>query len=317
MPDTRGRVALALGPEPPEDARHLLRPVDLPPPSTPLPPGPRAAVDFVVRLEGNYPIPAAGVWAAFGDTAAIIDLGFFRLWAQRPERSPFWRTGEEIPTEGPLIAAALTWKLSSLLSSGRAAAEELAGYVLRAGERAAPLGLTAVAAEEPHRAAGRAARLTSIRDRFAKTVEMRLVPQGRAFPARQVWRTAYAMGLEWGDMDLLHWRDPAAGVPLFSVSSLGKPGYFLPERAAEGEGVPGIALAFELPRNPAPVETYDRMAMALAYFRQRLGGRPLTADGAELDADRLDEDRDALERAVTEMSAAGVPPGSAEAEAFF
>src|SRR5437868_3128564 len=39
-PETARRVALALGPEPIEDARHLLPPVSLPSPAPPLPPGP-------------------------------------------------------------------------------------------------------------------------------------------------------------------------------------------------------------------------------------------------------------------------------------
>ncbi|MBC8101706.1 MAG: hypothetical protein H7Z41_03865, partial [Cytophagales bacterium] len=150
-----------------------------------------------------------------------------------------------------------------------------------------------------------------------RAVEMRLTPQGRAFSSRQVWRAAYALGLTWGEMDLLHWYDSLSGAKRFTLSSLGQPGYFLPERAAEGEGIPGIALGFELPTAPSPLATYDRMAVALGYLRHRLGGFPVTTNGAELDADRLDEDRESLREAVEEMARSGIAPGSPEAARYF
>jgi hypothetical protein len=59
------------------------------------------------------------------------------------------------------------------------------------------------------------------------------------------------------------------------------------------------------------------MGVALAYLRQKLGGRPMATDGAELDADRLYEDRDALADAVQEMARAGIAPGSPDAQRVF
>ncbi len=313
------RVGAALGPEPLVGAAHLLQPVAVPPTSPPLLPGPRAGTEFVVDLTGPFPVSAEAVHARLAGRGG--ELGWFWLWAQttRTRTVPFgaWQTGPNIPDNGLLSAVALSWELTGLLSEGAATARELAGYEMRLRERFAPLGFDAAAREAPFLAADRAARLIAIKERFARAVEMRLVPAGRAFPARSVWRTLYALGLEWGRGDLFHWYASATYLPLFTVSSLGPPGYFLPERVVEGEGVPGIALSFELPLNPVPLETYDRMSVVLAHLREQWNGRPTTATGKELDADALYDGREALEAAVDELRGAGLPPGSPQAGAFF
>ena len=156
-----------------------------------------------------------------------------------------------------------------------------------------------------------------LRLQLARSVEMRLLPAGRRFVARDVWRALYALGLVWGNMDVFHWLAPADAsaaaekrMALFTVSASDGPAYFLPERAEEGETVAGLTLSFEISTSPAPLAVYDRMAVALGYLRQRLGGRPAAWDGAELDYDRLHEDRDALAETVREMTALGIAPGS-------
>ncbi|MDX1933515.1 MAG: cell division protein ZipA C-terminal FtsZ-binding domain-containing protein [Capsulimonadales bacterium] len=314
-PDTVRRIALALGPTPPDDARHLLAPVSLPPPFPPLPDGPLPATEFVVELVGRYPISAAALSQAFppGGTG----LGFGRLRIQRERSQGRWSPFDRERIDGRIEGIAFSWELASLLTEGTEAVRELAGYLLRTEEIAGRLFLQTAPSDTPEEAAVRAARLAEIKRRFARSVEMRLLPQGRSFPTRAVWRHAYALGLRWGDLDLFHWHDPVADLRLFSLNALGHPGYFLPERAAEGEGTAGIALSFELPRCPAPIETYDRMGVALAYLRQHLGGRPQTGDGRELDADRLYDDRDALDDAVREMNRFGIAPGSPTAVRFF
>jgi hypothetical protein len=315
-PETEERVALALGPEPLEDAQYLLSPLALPPPPPPLTDGPHPGTEFIVDLVGTSSTPREAVEAALGPSKRA-GLGFVRLWGQ-PQTKPLRWAPVDGTVPGTLFARiALTWELTGLITEGREAVAELAGYIAAANERAVALHRRAEPREAPHEAAARAARLIALKTSFGHAVEMRLMPQGRVFPARNVWRAAYALGLEWGDMDLFHWNDRATGRRLFSMNSVGYPGYFLPERAAEGEGTPGVALAFELPLAPAPLETYDRMAVALAYLRQKLGGRPTTADGAELDADRLYDDRDALADAVQEMARAGIAPGSADARRVF
>ncbi|GAB4453813.1 MAG: hypothetical protein OHK0029_07350 [Armatimonadaceae bacterium] len=313
----RSRVAMALGPEPLPDAQHLLPPIAVPtPPPTPAP-GPYPFAEFVVDFAGRYPLPLEEVRDGFAPEKRA-GLGFGTLWMQaKRSGAPVWERLNAYEGEEKVQALALAWELSGILTTGTDAVQELAGYVLRASERGAPLGLQAVPREEPAEAARRAATLITLRHKYGYSVEMRLMPQGRTFPARAVWRIAYSLGFAWGDMDLFHFTDSDTGRRLFSLSTVGHPGYFLPERAAEGEGVQGLALGFELPHNPAPLDCYDRMALALAHFRKELGGRPVTPEGAELDADRLWDDRDRLEEAVQEMSRAGVAPGSPEADRVF
>jgi hypothetical protein len=110
-------------------------------------------------------------------------------------------------------------------------------------------------------------------------VELRLIAGRTLFPARAVWRALYGLGLHWGTLDLFHWGEP----PRFSVSALGLREDFSPERAAEGEVLPGLCLTFEPAIEPDPVGVFERMALALAYLRERLGGRA-ERDHQELDA---------------------------------
>jgi hypothetical protein len=322
--DRDRRVALALGPQALDDARHLLAPIRLPAPPRTMPdPGRRSGPDpnleFVVDLIGE-PVSAGALSERFTAEARLI-LGFPRLWARLPGAPPGdvrWLRLADVAADVPLGAIAVTWPLTSLPTSPIEAAAELARYLgaLRS-YVGMPLRRSAVPRETPLEAAARAERWLRIKDRFAHAVELRLMAQGKPFSARDIWRAAYALGLAWGEMNLFHWSDAATGVPLFTLSATGEPGYFLPERAVEGERVAGIALGFELPTAGAPLEAFDRLAIALDYFRQQIGGRPTVAGGRELDAEQLDGERDAIEEAVREMTHAGIPPGSADAARLF
>jgi cell division protein ZipA len=313
------RIARALGPEPLEDARHLLPPLTLPrePPHarSARSEGPHPGREFVVDLVGAEAAEAERALRVVSTERRAV-LHFPRFWG-RPAGRDTWTLVEQAHPATRYGALALCWDLSALLSDGPDAARDLGAYAAGAAQLATELGRTAAPRETPEEGARRAGRLLALRERFGRSVEMRLMPTGRAFPARDVWRAAYALGLEWGDLDLFHWHDPASGRRLFTLSAVGQPGYFVPERAAEGEGINGIALGFELPYSPAPLPVFDRMAVALAYLRQKLGGRPTTTGGRELDADRLDEARDALAETVAEMASAGMAPGSPEAAGFF
>ena len=96
-----------------------------------------------------------------------------------------------------------------MFTEGIEAIQELARYVLRVETSAARIGASAIPGEAPDVAAARAARLIALKTQFARSVEMRLLPQGRAFPARAVWRAMYSLGLDWGAHDLfpLVWRN--------------------------------------------------------------------------------------------------------------
>lgn len=327
-PDLIRRVVLAVGPESLPDARHLLAPVELPPLSSAPPAitsGPDESTSFIIETSGQHPVPLLTVLEIM-TTQARASLHFPLLWGRITEtsaRGTLWFPLPHSPLDAlpgadlPLGAVAFSWALTQCVSQGQEAVREIALYRRAVETRFAPLGWAVTLRETPEVAVARTARLNRIKARFARPVEMRLIPQGRPFPSCQVWRSVYALGMTWGEMDLFHWNEPRSGHRLFTLSSTGQPGYFLPERAAEGEGVPGLSLGFELPTAPAPLDTFDRMAVALDYLRHQLGGRPVTSSGAELDSERLDADRQSLEEAVSQMAASGITPGSPEAARHF
>lgn len=315
--ETARRIRAALGPEPLDEAGHLLPPLSLPPAAPAPPPGPRPATQFVVDLLGTNAVTGERV-AALLTTRARADLGFPKVWG-RPAGRDGWTRPEYAPLGSLFGTLALCWDLTGpgLLSEGPELARDLGARFAGAARLATDLGRTAEARESPEAGAARAARLGDLRERFGRSVEMRLVPDGRPFPARAVWRAALLLGLRWGDLDLFHGYDASGQTQLFTLSALGAPGYFLPEHAAQGASVAGVGLSFDLPASPAPLAVFDRMALALAFLRQQLGGRPVTSAGADLDADCLETERDALEGMVSEMARANVAPGSPEAALLF
>lgn len=327
-PDYLRRVVLAMGTEPLPDARHLLAPVPLPvsaPTPSSAPGGPDETTSFIIEASGQQAVLLLALLEIL-NTEARAALHFPLLWGRTPVTAagdPVWFPLPYSPLDAlpdadlTLSGIAFSWALTQFVSQGPEAVREIALYRRTVETRFAPLGWRVTLRETPEAAVARAARLNRIKARFARPVEMRLIPQGRPFPSRHVWRAAYALGMTWGEMDLFHWSGGQNGRRLFTLSSTGQPGYFLPERAAEGEGVPGISLGFELPTAPAPLETFDRMAIALDYLRHHLGGRPIAANGTELDGERLDADRESLQEAVAQMVGSGIAPGSPEAARYF
>lgn len=156
-----------------------------------------------------------------------------------------------------------------------------------------------------------------LRRRHARAITLTLVATRRPYPARDVWRAALSMGFRWGNLDLFHWTDDRSGETLFTLHALGGDAGFLPERAAEGGTLPGIVLALEVPYCPDPPAVFDRMALALAALRERLGGVPRTDDGQVLDVERLEAQRREVEDAVLSLERNGVPPGSETARRLF
>ncbi len=313
--ESDARVKRAWGPEPLPDATHLLPRLTLPAPTPPLSPGPNPATEFTVRVIGGFPVEAEAFYEAL--RGSRTDMGFYRLWVCTPRFPGVWWAGDDLPTSGQLGAVAFSWELTGVLSEGVEAIGELARYALQAGERLKPLGLQVTVPVAPIEAVARAAQLNALKVRFARAIELRLVPVGRVFPARAVWRYAYALGLVWGPMDLFHWYDASGQTRLFTVSRMGQPGTFLPERAEEGEGVPGLVFSLELPACPLPVPTFERMAIALAHLREPLHARPVTRDGTELDSERLYEMQGEIAQAERELVSLGLAPGSQQALTFF
>jgi hypothetical protein len=282
MPDTLRRIVRALGPEPLEDATHLLSPL----PTAPALPndGPDPERSFLRTLPGNPTLSRAAIDFALEDTARRERLQGATLWG--------WRWNE-------WLAPGLAHEVESLTLAWPLAA--VPGETVA--ELAAALGRLDVAASELARTLGaRLERDESPAEAARRTHALRLRPPGGAlelhlmagrvpFASRAIWRAVYALGLTWGDLDLFHWGEPS----VFCVSALGLRTDFSPERAEEGEGVSGLCLSFEPELSSDPAGVFERMALALAYLRERLGGRPLY-QGRELDSEALDRVRAELQK---------------------
>lgn len=317
------RIRHALGPDPLNDARYLLPPLaegglSFNAADEEDPDSPRPATQFVVDLVGQTAAVSRDAVAAVFPPATRATMDF-PLIVGRLVRTRLWVSLASANENARFAEVALCWDLASLLAGDVAeTARDLARFVIEAGRAAPLLGrAAAVPREPPSAAARRAAPLRALKERFARSVELRLLPVGAPFPARRVWRAAYALGLEWGKGDLLHWHEARTQQRLFTLSALGAHGTFVPERAAEGEAVSGLALGFELPFSPDPVGVFDRVAVALAFLRETLGGRPALASNDELDGDRLDVLRGEITEMISEMVRAGIAPGSPAAARFF
>ncbi len=329
--------ASIFGSEPPPDRRTLLAPITVTETSQAarLVAGDAAPFESLslvawVQRSGLIVTPEelAFVAQVWGEWSARAALGSPRLWAQSVQteagkNAPQWIAFSDVPLQMKIAKLALAWELNTVLSSSAAdTARDFARYVGEAGRRIAPLGWTLALNRMVEEAAVRAQELVAIKTRFARSVELRLVPQGKPFFARTVWQMAFSLGMEWAqpvgvERPYFLWPGREGGAPLFFVNTNEAHGVLSPESAARNETVPGLAFYFELPTNPAPVETFDRMAIAVNYFAHTLNGRPVTATGRELDADALDDLRDDLAETVQEMARLGLAPGSPEAARFF
>lgn len=324
MSPVNQRVARVLGAAPLTDARHLLQPLPAGEHAFDAP-GSGAKVDvtnadFAVRFFPTVVRTIAEMYPYFAP-AARAALDFPRVVAHIPARSGDGERSvplDDAPQNARVRAVTLIWSLPDLISieNEREAVADLKRFLVEAGKIGIDSAMTVTPLQDPAEAAHRAVTLRSLLRKVGGQAGLRLVPVSGSFASRDIWRTLYSLGLEWGSMDLFHW-DGGTGESQFRVLSSGNPPYFLPERAAEGERVPGLILEYDLPRSPDPLAVFDRMAIALSYLRSVLGGRPLTNRGAELDADRLDEERDALQNAVRSLTDAGIAPGSETARRFF
>lgn len=314
MPEAARRVRRALGREPLVDRRHLLPPLALPATPKPLPPGPRPGTSLLVDIAAPDPIHRDALQLAFTDRSLVVRLDGAALWG--------FVSGDWLPLTHTSLgkaqeyrAVTLAWERTNLPGGSLS---DVAAVVERHHETARwlaeALGAAVTRTENPNEAARKTGQLVGLKQRFARSVELRWQATGSPLSARTLWRTAYALGFGWGHLDLFYW--PAA-TPVLTLANLGKPGYFLPERVIEGETLPGVILSFELPTCPVPLEAFDRMALALAAFQELLGGRATDSAGTPLDSERLDAEREAVADAVAQMHAAGIPPGSPEALSFF
>lgn len=277
MPDTERRIARALGPEPLDDATHLLAPIQAK--TTSVSDGPDPDRTFTRTLRGRSPLARTAVLFALEDSARWERLRGAELWGSR------WGEWLALSAAPEVDFLTLAWPLTTVPGETIAELASAFGRLdIAASELARTLGCRLERDETPAEAAERAHALRLLP--ATEALELQLLSGHTPYSSRAIWRALHSLGLYWGDLDLFHWGDPI----LFSVSAIGIRTDFSPERAEEGEGVSGLILSFEPELSPDPLAVFERMALALAYLRERLGGRPLYL-GQEFDGDALDRVR--------------------------
>lgn len=315
MPAVSARIALAVGPDAIEDNSFRLPPLTLSPPVPMRPDGPHPDSAFVVELEGSAPLARIALVYALEDSRRRDSLVGAAIWGKT------WDGWIRLDAEtgGPCReyqTLALAWTLASVAGESLGEiAETLGRYASGAGALGQTFGVRALPWDKPADAAWRALTLRRLRSELTAHVELSLRATGGPWPSRRVWRELLGLGLRWGSLDLFHAFDDAGNIPVFTVSSLGVRSDFSPERAAEGETISGVTLGFELAACPAPLAVFDRMALALAFLRERWGGAP-TRGAKPLDGEALEACRREIETTVALLCDAGIAPGSPDALAL-
>lgn len=313
------------------DARYLLAPRIFPSRPTLIAesfdadaPDPKRELLVELRCANGESSVSAEVIARFLATETQARLEFPRVRARiGPETWGRLSAGSALFSDTAVKELCVGWELATLGGATQNDTKHrISRFIRMMAEIAASLELSVVVIGETSDIARRADVLARAKARFARPVEMRLVSVGRMFPARSVWQAAHALGLRWREPAQLFADEdsnddaPTTGT-LWTLSAPTSPGALLPERVLQGSGCASLSLSFDLPTSPAPIAFYDRCAVVLSYLRQTLGGVPRTADGASLDAERLDNDRDTLEILIVEMTTAGYAPGSESAQRLF
>ena len=160
----------------------------------------------------------------------------------------------------------------------------------------------------------RSEHLSTVHERYDRTVAVRLAaPKGSHYDGRAIWDVLLSLGLEWGDMDLFHWRNSSGcgDDSFFSVWTSTPPGYFLPESIAAGDVmVEDLVFGYSIPRSADPVAVFDSMIRAVEYAQRRLAGEITAEDGGPLDRGAT---RKAVAGIASELESLGFAPGSGNA----
>ena len=144
-----------------------------------------------------------------------------------------------------------------------------------------------------------------------------IVSENDFFDGHDIWDVMMSIGLEWGDMDLFHWRNHTliGDQSYFMVWTLSDPGYFIPEWIASGEfGTDNVVFSFSIPRSDNPEEIYDVMYKAASYTQSRLGGKLYDENGEELD---INHEKQRLSEVIKDLRKHGIEPGTTPALMLF
>lgn len=166
----------------------------------------------------------------------------------------------------------------------------------------------------PADAAQRAKELRKLKAALDQTTVLVLkAPPGRRFDGKTIWDVMLCLGLQWGDMDCFHWRNPTGegDDALFSVETSTPPGYFLPEAIAANQvHVEDLIFLFSVPRCRAPLEVFDAMARAAEYSQRRLQGHIKDENGKNANLKAMKKRIADIEQRLRQ---AGLDPGSNDA----
>lgn len=163
---------------------------------------------------------------------------------------------------------------------------------------------------EPERAEQHAAKIKDMVSRrdYSCTLVLK-TDAGTLYDGKEIWDVMMCLGLEWGHMDLFHWRNRNnyGHSNYFSVGTNTTPGYFLPELIVADEvHTQDLIFSFSIPRTYKPLAIFASMQRAIEYAQKRLGGSIIDENGAPVNYDKMKKSIETIERELTEL---GFTPG--------
>jgi cell division protein ZipA len=312
------RAEQIVGMTPSEDASHLLPPLGLTPAAPAREYGPRPWLEFILDLVGPEPCPRVPLLSLLNERV-LADMGGPELYG-KPVGEEDWTFVRAPGVPDEFSELALGWNMAP--REGEApTARELRRFRDDLSRLLRPLNRRPRPREATEAAVERGDELVRLREQWDVGVALVLrSPWLRRYDTRVLWDAAYSLGMKWGALELFHWHNQP-GLPgderLFSLWSVEEPGYFNPEWVAAGMTVPEFALGYSIPRSPDPLGVFDRMVTAARYFQGRLGGKLLVGQVAIASERTLRLWRCRVQTALTELTAAGFPPGSSRAMQLF
>jgi cell division protein ZipA len=307
-----------IAPPPSEDASHLLPPLTVSLPAEAPDYGPRPWLEYVLDLVSPEPCQRERLLGLLSERA-LEEIGSPELYG-RPVGEESWTFVRALGVPETFGELALGWNMAPR-EGEPPTVRELRRFRDVLAHRLRPLGRRPKPRELPEAACQRGADLIRLREDWDVGVAIVLrAPWLRRYDCREVWDAAYALGMEWGHLEIFHWHNRMrwpGDEHLFSLWSLEAPGTFTPELVAAGMTVPELALGFSIPRSPDPLGVFDRMIAAGQYLRSRLGGKLLIGPASIASETTIQMWRCRVQIAATELTSMGFPPGSARTMQLF
>lgn len=319
--ESKMRVSRILPSVASEDVHALLvPPLPAPPPIEENPRRddlPDSATEWSIRIALQAPLTKAAILSAFSADWRREHPGVIYGRAVAENRWTFVDAADTPGEFGELIYAVdlvPTWNDPVVPRSESA----LRHFLSTVKSAAAAVEASSVEAEAPATAARRGQNLFELWKRYGREAIVTLdAPAGESYDGRDIWDVMLALGLEWGDGDLFHWRNESeeGDSAFFSVWTTTDPGYFVPEEIAADRCSAGdLVFGYSIPRSADPLAVFDQMLKAARYAQQRLGGTLVDHQGRELNEIPM---REEIAHIADALRAAGIEPGSDAALRLF